>query len=711
MTAGDLPPGKWTAALIGPWWPGDSSALRGGETHWGTQSAAQESFSQDLSNKAKELGRNTGTTASDLISRFESGATFHLDLAEKYQEKKLAFGKGAGAIDTLRSGLKGIAQEYNAKIDQIANSQISPVLKLSQITGLITEANGQAAFKSASAVTTILDAVQQILTAEGMSMSAQEFLGNQGLSTEPPKPPDASKAAAEGLGLGGDPAVGGQGVGGDGPPGAEGSELGNHVPGGSGPAVGGQGQGGIPGGSSGGPIGIGSPGGSGGQLPGSGGLSGPSLPGGGQLSPAAALGKGLSPDSLSQSFTQGMTSGQPLAAGAHSLSAGTMNAVEAGSASPPQAPPPAQMAPPPMVAPTAAGGGGGFESAGAEHGSAGAPVASSGPATAAPMGPAVVAGPVAPPPAAPVMGGAPAAPAGPLPGYGADLLRTPPAVPPPISAGPVGGAPAAPVSPASSPSAGGPLVSPVDRSGAAAAGAQAGSNSPAAGAAAMAAAGTGAAAGSASDIAGEQKRLQRIVDVVARQEPRLTWAACVRDDGTTVLATDLAGGWIPPHVELPVGVDRLLEPAERRADLDVLGLLGGYKTAVVYQPHTYISEPDSDSPALSAGVRLRKVAPIDDFGPTLVDALTGREGLPRMASTLAKATLRNEGRAENDIEAMRADAAAIPGRVLATYPSVAEKDVVDWMLMGAVDALLDGHPSVAQYHFAWVQGVTMKARR
>lgn len=227
----------------------------------------------------------------------------------------------------------------------------------------------------------------------------------------------------------------------------------------------------------------------------------------------------------------------------------------------------------------------------------------------------------------------------------------------------------------------------------------------------MAAAGTGAAAGSASDIAGEQKRLQRIVEAVARQESRLTWAACVRDDGTTVLATDLAGGWIPPHVELPVGVDRLLEPAERRADLDVLGLLGGYKTAVVYQPHTYIAEPDSDSPALTAGVRLRKVAAIDDFGPTLVDALTGREGLPRMASTLAKATLRNEGRADNDIEAMRADAATIPGRVLATYPSVAEKDVVDWMLMGAVDALLDGHPGVAQYHFAWVQGVTRKARR
>lgn len=54
----------------------------------------------------------------------------------------------------------------------------------------------------------------------------------------------------------------------------------------------------------------------------------------------------------------------------------------------------------------------------------------------------------------------------------------------------------------------------------------------------------GATAGAVSARAAEQQRLQRIVDAVARQEPRISWAAGLRDDGTTtLLVTDLAGGW------------------------------------------------------------------------------------------------------------------------------------------------------------------------
>lgn len=45
----------------------------------------------------------------------------------------------------------------------------------------------------------------------------------------------------------------------------------------------------------------------------------------------------------------------------------------------------------------------------------------------------------------------------------------------------------------------------------------------------------GATAGAVSARAAEQQRLQRIVDAVARQEPRISWAAGLRDDGTTTL--------------------------------------------------------------------------------------------------------------------------------------------------------------------------------
>ncbi|EUA08111.1 hypothetical protein I546_4910 [Mycobacterium kansasii 732] len=62
-------------------------------------------------------------------------------------------------------------------------------------------------------------------------------------------------------------------------------------------------------------------------------------------------------------------------------------------------------------------------------------------------------------------------------------------------------------------------------------------------AASEASATSGAAAGAVSARAAEQQRLERLVDAVARQEPRLSWAAGLREDGTTtLLVTDLAGG-------------------------------------------------------------------------------------------------------------------------------------------------------------------------
>lgn len=60
----------------------------------------------------------------------------------------------------------------------------------------------------------------------------------------------------------------------------------------------------------------------------------------------------------------------------------------------------------------------------------------------------------------------------------------------------------------------------------------------------------------------DEARLQRLLAFVARQEPRLNWAVGVHADGTTVLVTDVAHGWIPPGIALPEGV-RLLAPARR----------------------------------------------------------------------------------------------------------------------------------------------------
>ncbi|HZE16039.1 MAG TPA: DUF5632 domain-containing protein [Mycobacterium sp.] len=67
----------------------------------------------------------------------------------------------------------------------------------------------------------------------------------------------------------------------------------------------------------------------------------------------------------------------------------------------------------------------------------------------------------------------------------------------------------------------------------------------------------------------DSERLLRLVKFVARQEPGLRWAVGNREDGTTVLVSDLAHGWIPCGITLPAAV-RLLEPQRRSGNAATL---------------------------------------------------------------------------------------------------------------------------------------------
>ncbi|WP_332909622.1 DUF5631 domain-containing protein [Mycobacterium avium] len=306
--------------------------------------------------------------------------------------------------------------------------------------------------------------------------------------------------------------------------------------------------------------------------------------------------------------------------------------------------------------------------------------------------------------------GGPSVPSGSLPAYGSDLRPPVVAAPsvPSAPTGPVSGAPVAP-SPASSPSAGGTLVSPVERSAASAAAGQAGAGSSTLANASAVSATAGATAGAASSRAAEQQRLQRLVDAVARQEPRLSWAAGLRDDGTTTLVTDLASGWIPPHLRLPAHVT-LLEPAARRHDANVVDLLGAVTVAAAHHANTYVAEPGSDEPTLSGDRPARSAAPqIDELGPTLVDAVRRRDGLPRIAQAVAAPAARKTGVLESEIRMLRECTAEIQHAVLTAYPHHDPAAVGDWMLLAAIQALIDGHEYLAHYHLAWFQAINHRA--
>lgn len=314
------------------------------------------------------------------------------------------------------------------------------------------------------------------------------------------------------------------------------------------------------------------------------------------------------------------------------------------------------------------------------------------------------AAPVAPTPASVTsaqIGPTPVTPSGPLPGYGADLR-------PAAASAPV--APAAPGSPAApapggptAPASGGPTVASTgDRSAASGRPAAGGGQS---GASVAGNTGVGATAGAGAGTAArrlaERQDLQRKVDAVARQAPGLAWAAGLRDDETTtVLTTDLAGGWIPPIVKLPPGVT-VLGPAHRRPQTSAVDLLGAVIAAVEHQPNAYVAEPGSNDLLPGGGERARYGQHVDELGPMLIDAAGTSGRLPRIVQTVARAVARRSGVADNEVEIFRQVLTDMQEQVLGAYPRHTPEDVSDWMLLAAIDALIDGSEELSRYHLAW----------
>lgn len=710
----DLPPGTWTAALIGPWWPAPSTGLRAGAQHWSQECGEQQLYAQNLRTQWTAFAANNkGQTADDLITRFQQGEKLHLDLAEKYQTKASAFNSGADAIDYLRSRLSEIAHTGNKEINDILASKKPPPEKLAEVQAVQARCNADAANASRDALDKMMAATQKILDAEGIGGNARSWAEANGFNAgdaSPPKPisehdlnppattPPGGLGSTQSHGGGGSP---GGGVAGGGPGSGLGggqAGVGQHpsgVP--AGPMAGGLGSTQGPGGVVPGPESVQSPGL---QMPGGGGTVSPGMPGlhgGGMPVSPVGLGQGGQPG-LAQAFTSGLATGQATGPGGQAFTAGPIQAMEAAGPQTPQATP--------AVTPTVPSAGA-FIPTGTPvdtpPAASPAPAATGGGTSVAP----VMTGASWSSPA-PTLGGGSSIPSGSLPAYGSDLR--PPVVAPPsvpsTPAGPVSGAPVA-SSPASSPSAGGPLVSPVERTASGAAAGQAGAGSSTMAGASAASAAAGATAGTVSARTAEQQRLQRIVDAVARQEPRLSWAAGLRDDGTTtLLVTDLAGGWIPPHVRLPAHVT-LLEPTARRHDANVVDLLGAITVAAAHHANTYVAEPGPDEPALSGDRPARSAAPeVEELGPTLVDAVRRRDGLPRIAQAVAAPAVRKTGVLDSESEMLRECVAEIQHSVLNAYPNHDQAAVGDWMLLSAIEALIDGRGYLANYHLAWFEATS-----
>ncbi len=145
----------------------------------------------------------------------------------------------------------------------------------------------------------------------------------------------------------------------------------------------------------------------------------------------------------------------------------------------------------------------------------------------------------------------------------------------------------------------------------------------------------------------------------------------------------------------------------RRRDVSVVDLMGAVVVAAAHHPNSYIAELGPDELSLTGDRPARSATPaLDELGPTLVEAVRRRDGLPRIAQALAAPLVRKTGVLDNEVEVLRTCVAYIQHAVLNAYPNHGLAAVGDWMLLAAIEALIDDHEYAANYHLAWFAAVT-----
>jgi Family of unknown function (DUF5631)/Family of unknown function (DUF5632) len=201
------------------------------------------------------------------------------------------------------------------------------------------------------------------------------------------------------------------------------------------------------------------------------------------------------------------------------------------------------------------------------------------------------------------------------------------------------------------------------------------------------------------DSESERERLERLLKFVAHQEPGLRWAIGYRADGTTLLVTDLAHGWIPPGITLPADV-RLLEPDWRAGT--AAALLGQTAMLAAYAPGDPLGWA-ADYDVTDTSSQPRELPAVDDLGWLLGEATHWRDGLPRIVHTLAKAGAAGTGVIEAEIDLLRVYLDTSRYQLLAQYPDIDTGLLLNCMLLAATESIATGNLVNANYHFAWFQ--------
>ncbi|OBI39193.1 DUF5631 domain-containing protein [Mycobacterium sp. E2238] len=194
-------------------------------------------------------------------------------------------------------------------------------------------------------------------------------------------------------------------------------------------------------------------------------------------------------------------------------------------------------------------------------------------------------------------------------------------------------------------------------------------------------------------------RLNRLLEFVVRQESRLNWAVGDLFDGTTVLVTDLAHGWIPAGINLPAGV-RLLEP-ERRTGR-VSDLIGDAARVVTYAPGDSLRR-SPDFAATKSSLEPRELPAIEDLARVLSETTRRFDGLPRIVQRLADAAAADAVVIDQEVDVLRVHLDTARYQLLVQSPTVNPALLLKCLLMAATEGIASGDTVSANYHLAWYQ--------
>ncbi|WP_276059920.1 DUF5631 domain-containing protein [Mycobacterium montefiorense] len=195
----------------------------------------------------------------------------------------------------------------------------------------------------------------------------------------------------------------------------------------------------------------------------------------------------------------------------------------------------------------------------------------------------------------------------------------------------------------------------------------------------------------------DTQRLHRLLAFVVRQEPQLNWAVGDLVDGTTLLVTDLAHGWIPPGIALPVGV-RLLAPGRHGGKAPAL--LGEATRTATYTPGDPVGR-STDFAETESSMQGRELPAVEDLGWELSRLTHWRDGIPRLVHTLAKAATAGTGVVEEEADLLRVHLDTARYQLLSQYPNAEPALLLNCLLLAATESSVADDTTSANYHLAW----------